>query len=189
MCARAPRESWRRRDCSREESRQWPRVALSELSLMALERSARRSPRGRVAARRVATGRHGRDGSNLSTERSTVKSCPPDCRARRIRSRELLPPTLWRAAGRKNVAYGGAATTSVIVTIRRSKSPRYRQAARRWASAHWDSDDSQRGVRSRPAECRVQCGPKRCFRRSDRRHNVCPVNVTRRSVAFRFDAL
>ena len=56
----------------REESRQWPRVACSclewlGLSLMALGRSARRSPRGRVAARRVATGRHRRDESNLGS--------------------------------------------------------------------------------------------------------------------------
>jgi hypothetical protein len=62
----------------REESRQWPRVACSclewlGLSLMALWRSARRSPRGRVAARRVATGRHRRDELNVGMIRPIVK--------------------------------------------------------------------------------------------------------------------
>jgi Ca-activated chloride channel homolog len=44
------------------------------LSLMALRRSAPRSPRGRVAARRVASGRHRSDELNLGSEASRVKS-------------------------------------------------------------------------------------------------------------------
>ena len=79
----------------REESRQWPRVAYRGverlgLSLTAPGRSARRSPRGRVAARRVASGRHRSDELNLRAERMRVKSgcsgcsgCSMDRRARR----------------------------------------------------------------------------------------------------------
>lgn len=54
---------------------QSPGVASSGfgLSLMALGRSARRSPRGRVAARRVATGRHKNDEANLGAEPLAVK--------------------------------------------------------------------------------------------------------------------
>jgi len=63
----------------REKSRQWPRLACScrewlGLSLMALGRSARRRPRGRVAARRVASGRHRRDELNVGVNRPIVKA-------------------------------------------------------------------------------------------------------------------
>jgi len=51
---------------------QLPSVAC--LSLIALGRSARRSPRDRLAARRVATGRHGSDELNLGGECVRVKS-------------------------------------------------------------------------------------------------------------------
>jgi len=46
------------------------------LSLMALGRSAQRGPRGRVAARRVASGRHGSDELNLGGDASPVKWRP-----------------------------------------------------------------------------------------------------------------
>ncbi len=77
----------------REKSRQWPRVACSclewlGLSLMALGRSARRSPRGRAAARRVATGRHRSDASNLGVPFAFVNSKREPQSRRYMKSRE-----------------------------------------------------------------------------------------------------
>jgi hypothetical protein len=62
-----------------EDWLRWPSVGGSclecfGLSLMALGRSARRSPRSRVAARRVATGRHRSDEFNLGSVGVAVKS-------------------------------------------------------------------------------------------------------------------
>ena len=100
-CARTPRTSWRRRECS---CRGLAAVASGCLELSravwlvteGLRPSAQRRPRGRVATRRVATGRHRSDELNVGADRPIVKTVnrPSTDRRYTATGREPLAPVV-----------------------------------------------------------------------------------------------